>query len=548
VSDQRTFWDIAKVQFAKHRTAVFGLRTIIALGVLAIFAPLLATSSPLVLDRDEASFLEEFDANDDGAVTQEECPDRDLFAAIDVGGQLERTPDGREVESADGTATTDEIAHWGRLHFPWIGDLFDQNIWQSGVDLFFNLLLVFFLPAALLFYLLRRSRRAIVMWSTVVVLYCFFSIVGPDDIVESKPGAYLFFPQHVFRYSTKKVDYLKADLGVRHELVLSRERVEELEARLPEVEAALRDAEARAGKELSERERSDAEALVEAAARDVKTTSTRLELWRERLAKAEAKADKGCYMPFVVMPPVGFHHADTNNERITEEPTYSGWGTSHIAGTDTNGRDAFARLLYGARVSLTIGVIAVSIYCTIGTILGSIMGFFGGRVDMLLMRVVEIMICFPTLAFILLIVGVTETRSIFLIMVAIGIIRWTGVARLIRGQFLSERTQDYVVAAEALGVPKRRIVFKHVLPNAIHPMFVAATFGVAAAILIESSLAFLGLGDPNVPSWGQIMLKGRETMASWLILGPGLAIFLTVVSLNLVGEGLRDALDPKLRQ
>jgi len=161
---------------------------------------------------------------------------------------------------------------------------------------------------------------------------------------------------------------------------------------------------------------------------------------------------------------------------------------------------------------------------------------------------VEIMICFPTLAFILILVAVTGNQSIFMIMFAIGIIGWTGATRLIRAQFLGERNLDYVFAARALGIPRRRIVFRHILPNAIHPIFVTATFGVAAAILLESGLAFLGLGDPNVPSWGQILLQGRETKEVWLIHSPGLAIFFTVTILNLVGEGLRDALDPKLRQ
>jgi peptide/nickel transport system permease protein len=175
------------------------------------------------------------------------------------------------------------------------------------------------------------------------------------------------------------------------------------------------------------------------------------------------------------------------------------------------------------------------------------MGFFGGWVDMLLMRFVEIMMCFPTLAFILIVVSIFG-KNIFLIIVALAIVSWTAAARLVRGQFLQERAQDYVTAARALGIPTRRIVFKHILPNAIHPVFITATFGVAGAILLEASLAFLGLGDARVPSWGQILLEGRTTQKLWLILSPGVAIFLTVTVLNLVGEGVRDALDPKLRQ
>ena len=183
----------------------------------------------------------------------------------------------------------------------------------------------------------------------------------------------------------------------------------------------------------------------------------------------------------------------------------------------------------------------------IGTILGSLMGYFGGKVDMLGMRLVEIMMCFPVFAFLLICVSVFETRSIFLVMVIIGLVGWTSVARLVRGQFIAERSLEYVTAARALAIPTRRIVFKHVLPNAIFPVFVSATFGVAAAILTESGLAFLGLGDPTVPSWGQILLQGRETGEWWLIHSPGFAIFFTVTILNILGEGLRDALDPKLR-
>jgi peptide/nickel transport system permease protein len=158
------------------------------------------------------------------------------------------------------------------------------------------------------------------------------------------------------------------------------------------------------------------------------------------------------------------------------------------------------------------------------------------------------MICFPTLFLLLTIIAVFDTRSIFLIMAAIGLVGWPGVSRLVRGEFLRQRGLDYVVAAKAQGIRERRIIFRHVLPNCLGPVLVSATFGIASAILVESSLAFLGLGDTNVASWGQMLSSGRDSMMWHLILAPGFAIFFVVTIFNLVGEGLRDALDPKLRR
>jgi peptide/nickel transport system permease protein len=222
--------------------------------------------------------------------------------------------------------------------------------------------------------------------------------------------------------------------------------------------------------------------------------------------------------------------------------------TGYLLGTDGQGRDVFARILYGTRISLTIGVFAVSIYVVIGVILGGMAGFFGGWIDILIMRIIEIMMCFPSFFLILTIISILENRSIFYIMLIIGITRWTGVARLVRGEFLKQKTIDYVVAARALGVGRLKIMFKHILPNAVAPVLVAATFGIAAAILVEAGLSFLGLGDDRAPSWGQTLTDGRVSGEWYLILVPGFAIFFTVTILNLVGEGVRDALDPKLRQ
>ncbi len=243
-----------------------------------------------------------------------------------------------------------------------------------------------------------------------------------------------------------------------------------------------------------------------------------------------------------VFPPRRFHYRETNPERSVLPPSAAHW-----LGTDNVGRDVFARMLYGSRISLTIGVIAVAIYVSIGVVLGSLAGYFGGWVDGWISRFIEVMICFPTFFLILTLAALVEQRSIFHVMIIIGVTSWTGVARLIRAEFLKHKELDYAQAARALGIPRHRIIFGHILPNAIAPVLVSATFGVASAILIESSLSFLGIGDISVPSWGETLNTGRLEQKLWLILAPGAAIFAVVSVFNLVGEGLRDALDPKLR-
>jgi len=220
----------------------------------------------------------------------------------------------------------------------------------------------------------------------------------------------------------------------------------------------------------------------------------------------------------------------------------------YILGTDSLGRSVAVRMLYGIRISLSVGVIAVGIYVTIGIIIGAFAGFFRGRVDMFIQRLIEIFMAVPTLIVLMVVVSFIDEPSIFHIMLAIGLLRWTGVARLVRGEFLRLRNLDFVTSAIALGYSTRRVIFQHILPNALGPVLVAAAFGVAAAILIESSLSFLGLGDINIPSWGQMLRDGYLTQKMHLILIPGLGIFVTVTLLNLVGEGLRDALDPKMRK
>ena len=220
----------------------------------------------------------------------------------------------------------------------------------------------------------------------------------------------------------------------------------------------------------------------------------------------------------------------------------------HWLGVDQSTRDVAVRMLYGTRIALSIGVIAVSIYVTIGVFIGSMAGFFGGVVDLVVVRFIEIFMSIPSLFVILTLLAFVEKPSIFHIMMVIGLLRWTGVARLVRSEFLRLRNLDFVNAAIALGFPTHKIIFQHILPNALGPVLVNATFGVASAILIESTLSFLGLGDVSVPSWGQTLSEGYATSAWHLILTPGIAIFITVSLLNQLGDGVRSALDPKARK
>lgn len=236
--------------------------------------------------------------------------------------------------------------------------------------------------------------------------------------------------------------------------------------------------------------------------------------------------------------------ASINVDKILAAPTQD-----HLLGTDELGRDVLSRMIWGSRISLMVGFVAVGISILIGTLIGAVAGYYGGFIDDGLMQFVDVMLSIPTFFLILAVIAIVEP-SIWNIMIVIGVTSWMGVARLVRGQFLALKEKDYVMAARALGAKDPRTIFLHILPNAMSPVYVSAILGVAGAILVESSLSFLGLGvQPPTPSWGSIITAGKDTIeiAWWLSLFPGLAILITVLGYNLLGEGLQDALNPRLK-
>ncbi len=402
--DYQTYGEIVWGQFKKYRVSYYSLWGVFALFVLAMVCPVLAMNVPFYL----------------------------------------YVPEGVGPEILQGTS------------YPWFVALFDQNFFNSGVDIFFNFLL-FYVPFVFLVWFGLRGK------------------LSPGDKSLYKKRRNIF------------IGVAMAVAAIGFMMLYG------AEFRQPYV---------------------DYQALTE--------------------------LDDGVRALF---PPLEHSYRNVNLMAVNEGPSWEHW-----LGTDREGRDVFTRILYGTRISLTIGIVAVGIYATIGMILGSLAGFFGGRTDAVILRLIEIMMCFPVIFLLLTIAGFIEEPSVFHIMLIIGFTGWTGIARLVRGEFLRLRNQDFVQAATALGLDRLRIIFGHVMPNAIQPVYVAATFGIAGAILIEATLAFLGVGPPDVPSWGQILTSGRNTQDMTMILASGFAIFLVISLFNLIGEGLRDATDPKMRK
>ncbi len=239
-------------------------------------------------------------------------------------------------------------------------------------------------------------------------------------------------------------------------------------------------------------------------------------------------------------------HDPDRQERVVET-RFQPPSLEHPMGTDRFGRDVLSRVLYGARISLGIGTVAVAIAITLGTLVGALGGYAGGWIDTAAMRGVDMLLSFPRLVLLITVVALFGS-SIALVTVVLGLTGWMGTARVVRGEVLTVRERPYVEAARALGYGDLRILGRHVLPNAVSPVIVSATLGVGHAILAEAALSFLGLGiQPPTPSWGSMVSYGRDVMldAWWITTFPGLAIVITVMSFNLVGDGLRDALDPR---
>jgi len=247
----------------------------------------------------------------------------------------------------------------------------------------------------------------------------------------------------------------------------------------------------------------------------------------------------------VLAPFVAPYNPDAINVKHVLEPP----SLAHPFGTDDLGRDILSRVIYGSRISLAVGFVAVGIATLIGIIFGALSGYYGGWTDTIVMRFVDIMLAIPTFFLILAVIAMLEP-SIWNIMIVIGVTSWMGVSRLVRAEFLSLKEREFVLAARALGASDFRIIFKHILPNAMSPVLISAVLGIAGAVLVESALSFLGIGvQPPTASWGNILTIGKDNIeiAWWISVFPGLAIFVTVLAYNLLGEGIRDSIDPRLK-
>jgi len=261
----------------------------------------------------------------------------------------------------------------------------------------------------------------------------------------------------------------------------------------------------------------------------------------------------------IVVPMLSPYKYFTNDLTGTKAPPTA----AHWLGTDDMGRDIFTRLLYGGRISLLVALSVVVVECFFGVLFGCFAGYYGGKIDNLIMRVTDVFLCFPFTSICITVIAIfspmvppgfsKENWSVMLLIIVMGVLGWPTVARIVRGQILSLREQEFMEACEALGIDDRRRIFKHLLPNTLSSVIVYATLGMASVILTESALSFLGLGvSPPTPTWGEMIQAARNTInlrsRPWYWIPPGLMIFLTVMAFNLLGDGLRDALDPRLKQ
>jgi peptide/nickel transport system permease protein len=248
-----------------------------------------------------------------------------------------------------------------------------------------------------------------------------------------------------------------------------------------------------------------------------------------------------------VFPPIPYAPETTDKTLVSLKDRAP--SAAHWLGTDDIGRDVLAGLIHGSRYALSIGFVAMGIALVIGVILGAVAGYFGGGIDVVISRIIEVVITIPRFFLIITIVAMVEQGSLWLIMILIGLTGWTNIARFMRGEVLRVRNLDYVSAATALGYSTPRIIMRHVVPNAIAPVLIYAAFGIVSTILLESALSFLGFGvPPTVVTWGSVLFKARSSTYSWwLAVFPGAMIFLTVSAFNLIGDALRDATDPRLR-
>jgi len=270
-----------------------------------------------------------------------------------------------------------------------------------------------------------------------------------------------------------------------------------------------------------------------------------LDRWGPDLVTADWKEiDKQGKLSSTIWPPVKWWYSNQDLVNNTAPP-----GGDHLLGTDAIGRDVLSGMIHGSRIALSIGFLSMSVAILIGVILGALAGFYGGWADILISRLIELIITFPTFFLIITVVAMFQAGSIWLVMILIGLTSWPSIARFTRGEFLRVRNMEFVAAATAVGFSNRRVIFRHVLPNSLAPVLVTSAFGIASAILIEAALSFLGFGvPPTIVTWGSVLNEARSNVnAWWLAVFPGFAIFISVLCYNLVGDGLRDALDPRLR-